>query len=135
MWRAVVTTIVLASVVVACDDSNDPDGEATAEPTVEQPTVRRPVATARPTTQATPTERPPLPTNTPVPPPPPREPTDPPPPPVEESNCSPAYPDTCIPPAPPDLDCGDVSARRFRVLSPDPHGFDADGDGVGCESG
>lgn len=47
--------------------------------------------------------------------------------------CDPAYPDACIPPAPPDLDCGDVAARRFTVLPPDPHNFDGDGDGVGCE--
>jgi micrococcal nuclease len=50
------------------------------------------------------------------------------------SGCSPAYPDVCIPPPPPDLDCADVSARRFRVLPPDPHHFDGDGDGIGCES-
>lgn len=48
--------------------------------------------------------------------------------------CDPAYPGVCIPPGPPDLDCGDILYRRFQVLSPDPHGFDRDGDGVGCES-
>lgn len=51
------------------------------------------------------------------------------------SNCDPSYPGVCIPPAPPDLDCGDVPQRRFEVRPPDPHGFDPDGDGVGCESG
>lgn len=51
-------------------------------------------------------------------------------------NCDPAYPDVCIPPPPPDLDCGDIPHRRFRVLPPDPHGFDGnDNDGIGCESG
>jgi len=40
----------------------------------------------------------------------------------------------CIPPAPPDLDCGDISYRRFEVRPPDPHGFDGDHDGIGCES-
>lgn len=49
-------------------------------------------------------------------------------------NCDPSYPDVCIPPPPPDLDCGDIPYRRFRVLPPDPHGFDGDGDGIGCES-
>jgi hypothetical protein len=44
-----------------------------------------------------------------------------------------AYPDICIAPPPPDLDCKDISARNFRVLSPDPHRFDRDGDGIGCE--
>jgi micrococcal nuclease len=48
--------------------------------------------------------------------------------------CDPSYPDVCIPPAPPDLDCGDIAARRFTVLAPDPHGFDGNHDGVGCES-
>ncbi len=47
--------------------------------------------------------------------------------------CDPSYPGVCIPPAPPDLDCGDVGDRRFQVVPPDPHGFDGDGDGVGCE--
>jgi micrococcal nuclease len=51
-------------------------------------------------------------------------------------NCDPAYPTVCIPPPPPDLDCGDITFRRFTVLPPDPHGFDGnDNDGIGCESG
>jgi micrococcal nuclease len=49
-------------------------------------------------------------------------------------NCDPAYPDVCIPSPPPDLDCGDIPFKRFRVLPPDPHNFDRDGDGIGCES-
>jgi hypothetical protein len=40
-----------------------------------------------------------------------------------------------IKPTPPDLDCADIPHRRFRVLPPDPHGFDGDKDGIGCESG
>lgn len=55
---------------------------------------------------------------------------------ARSGNCHAAYPDVCIPPAPPDLDCKDVPHRRFRVVQhPDPHGFDADNDGIGCESG
>ncbi len=50
------------------------------------------------------------------------------------SNCDPAYPDVCIAPPPPDLDCKQIPYRRFRVLPPDPHNFDGDGDGIGCES-
>ena len=50
------------------------------------------------------------------------------------ADCSPYYPDFCIPPPPPDLDCGDIGAKDITVLLPDPHGFDGDGDGVGCES-
>ncbi len=52
-----------------------------------------------------------------------------------ENNCEPSYPDVCIPPYPPDLDCGDISYRNFYVSRADPHGFDADNDGIGCESG
>lgn len=56
-------------------------------------------------------------------------------PPPPSQNCDPAYPDVCIAPPPPDLDCADIPYRRFRVLPPDPHHFDGDGDGIGCESG
>jgi micrococcal nuclease len=48
--------------------------------------------------------------------------------------CDPAYPSVCIPPPPPDLDCRDIPYRRFTVVAPDPHRFDGDHDGVGCES-
>ena len=49
-------------------------------------------------------------------------------------NCHRSYPNVCIPPPPPDLDCKDIPYRRFQVLPPDPHRFDGDDDGVGCES-
>lgn len=54
-------------------------------------------------------------------------------------NCDPAYPTDlagnkiCIPSPPPDLDCKDISYRQFVVLKPDPHNFDSDQDGIGCE--
>ena len=51
------------------------------------------------------------------------------------SNCDPSYPTVCIPSPPPDLNCGDIPFRRFKVLRPDPHNFDADRDGIGCETG
>jgi hypothetical protein len=47
--------------------------------------------------------------------------------------CDPAYPDFCIPPPPPDLDCRDIGIHNFTVRAPDPHHFDADHDGIGCE--
>ena len=47
--------------------------------------------------------------------------------------CEPSYPDVCIPPPPPDLDCGEIPYRGFTVLPPDPHRFDGDRDGIGCE--
>jgi len=50
------------------------------------------------------------------------------------ANCDPAYPTVCIPPPPPDLDCGEITFRDFVVLAPDPHRLDGNRDGVGCES-
>jgi hypothetical protein len=53
-------------------------------------------------------------------------------------NCAPSYPGVCIRPPPPNLSCGQISERNFRVVydvpDPDPHGFDRDHDGTGCES-
>ncbi len=49
------------------------------------------------------------------------------------SKCDPSYPTVCIPPPPPDLDCKDIPYRKFKVLPPDPHRFDLDGNGIGCE--
>jgi micrococcal nuclease len=49
------------------------------------------------------------------------------------SRCDQSYPDVCIPPPPPDLDCADIPYHNFRVLPPDPHDFDGDHDGLGCE--
>jgi micrococcal nuclease len=53
-------------------------------------------------------------------------------------DCDPSYPDVCIPIGSADLDCGEVEWRRFAVrwdvANSDPHGFDGDGDGIGCES-
>ncbi|WP_199313411.1 hypothetical protein [Leptolyngbya sp. FACHB-671] len=51
-----------------------------------------------------------------------------------EQGCDPSYPGICIPPDEGDLNCGDIPHRRFQVLPPDPHGFDREGDGIGCES-
>lgn len=55
--------------------------------------------------------------------------------PVQQSrgNCDPSYPTVCIPPSPPDLDCGEIPYRRFQVIGSDPHRFDGDNDGIGCE--
>jgi hypothetical protein len=65
-------------------------------------------------------------------------PPPPPPPPGGVRKCAASYPTVCIPPPPPDLDCGDIPYTNFRVrwdvADPDPHHFDGDHDGVGCES-
>jgi hypothetical protein len=52
---------------------------------------------------------------------------------VPEGSCDRAYPDAYIPPASRDLDCSDVDERMFAVLPPDPHNFDGDRNGIGCE--
>ncbi len=52
----------------------------------------------------------------------------------DSGDCDASYASVCIPSAPPDLDCGEIRLKNFKVLSPDPHGFDRDGDGIGCES-
>lgn len=49
------------------------------------------------------------------------------------SRCDPSYPGVCIPPPPPDLDCADLPFRGFAVVGADPHRFDGDRDGIGCE--
>jgi len=55
--------------------------------------------------------------------------------PVETTqDCDESYPDVCIAPYPPDLNCGDIGYSNFRVIGNDPHGFDRDNDGIGCES-
>jgi len=51
-----------------------------------------------------------------------------------ENSCDSSYPDVCITPWPPDLDCGEIQYANFKVLPDDPHGFDDDKDGIGCES-
>ena len=58
--------------------------------------------------------------------------------PAGPQRCHPSYPDYCIPPPPPDLDCPDITGRKpFRVRhdvrNADPHGFDRDRDGLACE--
>jgi len=53
---------------------------------------------------------------------------------TQRASCDPSYPTVCIPPPPPDLDCNEIPYRNFRVLPPDPHRFDGDKDGIGCEA-
>ena len=51
-----------------------------------------------------------------------------------DSDCDYSYPDVCIPPPPPDLNCDDIPNNTFEVLPPDPHDFDREEDGLGCET-
>jgi endonuclease YncB( thermonuclease family) len=50
---------------------------------------------------------------------------------VPARDCAPGY-SPCVPPYPPDLDCADVNGP-VRVTGSDPHGLDADRDGIACE--
>lgn len=102
---------------------------ATATPTAVPTATPTATATATSTPTTAPTATPTLPPPTPTPVPPTPTPTT-----APAGDCLPSYPDFCIAPNTPDLDCGDVPYRRFRVLPPDPHRFDADNDGIGCES-
>lgn len=52
---------------------------------------------------------------------------------LPRANCDASYPTVCIPPPPPDLDCADVPYSSFPVRGADPHRFDGEGDGIGCE--
>lgn len=50
------------------------------------------------------------------------------------NGCSPDYRE-CVPPYPPDYNCGDlVNLGLIHVLGSDPHKLDRDGDGLACES-
>ncbi|HEY9619806.1 MAG TPA: hypothetical protein V6C78_05525 [Crinalium sp.] len=51
-----------------------------------------------------------------------------------QAACDPSYPTVCIAPSPPDLDCKDIEYRNFQVTGNDPHRFDGDHDGIGCEA-
>lgn len=51
----------------------------------------------------------------------------------DPARCHPSYPTVCIPPPPPDLNCPDITYRNFLVVGSDPHNFDTDNDGRGCE--
>jgi hypothetical protein len=52
---------------------------------------------------------------------------------VSSAGCDSNYAGTCVPDSSYDLDCADISGS-VDVVGSDPHGFDADGDGYGCES-
>ena len=50
--------------------------------------------------------------------------------------CDDSYEGVCVPPAPPDLDCDDLTALGIptpvRIVGSDPHDLDDNGDGFGC---
>jgi hypothetical protein len=48
-------------------------------------------------------------------------------------NSDPAYPRVCIESPPLDLNCPDVPHEQYKVLPPDPHRLDRDGNGIRCK--
>jgi micrococcal nuclease len=57
----------------------------------------------------------------------------PPSPPTSGGGCDPNYAGACVPVYPPDVNCGDIPDRNFRVVGTDVHNFDVDHDGIACE--
>ena len=53
--------------------------------------------------------------------------------PAAPGGCNSNYAGACIPTGP-DVDCGDLSAKRFQVVGQDVYRLDADKDGIACES-
>jgi micrococcal nuclease len=51
---------------------------------------------------------------------------------AKRAGCDPSYPTVCIASPPPYLECRDIRPRSFKVFGRDPHGFDPDRDGLGC---
>jgi len=51
--------------------------------------------------------------------------------PVASGSCDPNY-SGCVPLYPPDVNCADIGGS-VSVIGSDPHGLDADSDGIGCE--
>jgi hypothetical protein len=109
-----VTSIVTSIVPASTTTTTEPSTTTEPKPTT---TVRVTTTTRRPRPATTTTRRR-VTTTT-------RAPT---------GNCDPSYPDFCIPPLPPDLNCADVGETDSIVQGADPHCFDGDHDGVGCES-
>lgn len=129
-WNALQTmlaTCTSSSVEPPSVSTATPAPTPTPTPTLAVTSTPSPTQTVIPTLAPSPTATPP-PTATRTPTPTPTPTTQP------AARCDPSYPDVCIPPYPPDLDCGEIRYRNFRVLPPDPHGFDRDRDGIGCET-
>jgi hypothetical protein len=53
----------------------------------------------------------------------------------DATECDPNYPGVCIQSSLDDLDCDEIEAASFPVSGSDPHDFDRDKDGIGCEPG
>jgi hypothetical protein len=112
--------LVMTALYLRSLDEIEASRATNAAPTAAPPTAPAP---APPTATAVPAPTPPTPSEPP------------------RGACDPSYPDVCITPPPPDLDCRDVPYADIRVVGSDPHRLDGpyDGsipnepDGIGCE--
>ena len=121
MGKAMIVAVVLIAIALSSSPASSTTsfaGRATLLPITDTPiqtTTVIPINYLPLVIRALPT---PTPTNTPTPT---RDP----------AHCAAEYPTVCIPPPPPDLNCGDIVYRNFTVLPPDRHKFDTDHDGIG----
>ncbi len=121
--EVLVETVEVIEVIVIATPEPTKIVIPTSEPTPEVTEEPTPTATATLISTLVPTAIP-QPTLIPI-----VQPTSPPP-----GNCDyNSYPDFCIAPYPPDLNCSDIPHKNFKVNQPDPHGFDRDKDGLACE--
>ena len=103
----VTTTTVAPTTTTSTTSTTIPAVATTVRPATTVATTRTPLATAAPRNAA------------PVP--------------AVGGGCDPNYAGACIPSGP-DVDCGEITAKRFRVVGDDVHRLDADNDGIACES-
>jgi ABC-type Fe3+-hydroxamate transport system substrate-binding protein len=114
-WSLALVALTLSVSACVSDEPLDEEPAGTTTTAVEDGLPFASTTTAAPTTTAVPTT------------------TAPPPPPARAASCDPNYAGACVPPYPPDVDCGDVG-QPVQVVGSDPHGLDRDADGAGCES-
>ncbi len=139
-WILPVVGLLALIVAAACDGNGDTATEEAAPTATLAPSpTSSPTVTPAPTPTPTP-EPEPTPTPEPQPTPAPTSPPEPQPTTAPQTNCDPSYPGVCIPVGAADYDCAGGSgngpnyiAGPIRVLPPDPHGLDRDGNGWGCE--
>ena len=112
-FLAVLTFVIATGIISGCVMLTPPPGHGTVPPpTAEHGTV--PLPTPEPTEVF---EDEPV-TVTPIP-----------------DVCDISYPTLCIPVGASDvLNCADITERRFPVVGDDSQGFDANRNGIGCES-
>lgn len=130
-WGGVAAAAGFVVLLVAAGTTDPvPPARMVAEPAATtKPTATTTRTTTTPTTTAATTSAPLPASQRPAPPPPPPPPTTRNP----RQGCDPSYPTVCIPPPPPTLRCDDLPYYDFAVRGDDPHNFDRNHNGIGCE--